>query len=153
MEKIIFAVLAVGLVVCLFYNLKKECKNDKLVEICMKADIDKTIELLEKGLDPNTMVLVWKAEFGSNPPEYWDCSHYEIQTLLDISSNPAVKKLLRAYGGKTIEEIRAEEAAIEGARKAETKPQVAILEAERKAKEEADMRKVEAFLASKGKKA
>ena len=77
--------------------------------------------------------------------------------MLDTTYNPAAKKLLRAYGAKTIEEISAEAAAIEKARydaeMAEKRRRDAILEAKRKAKKEADMRKVEAILASKGKKA
>ena len=166
MEKIfiiLVVVLAVVLVVYLFpywkkYRAKNEAERQKkeeqeLIEACEKVDIDKMIDLLEKGLDPNTKVQVWINEGWSNPPEYCDCSHYETRTLLDISSSPAVKKLLRSYGAKTIKEIREEEAAIEKARHdaevAKIMRQDAIREAEKKAKEEADMQKVEAFLASK----
>ena len=175
MEKIfiiLVVVLAVGLVVYLFpywkkYRARKEVERQKakarnrekqeLIEACENADIDKVMNLLEKGHDPNTTVRVWVNESWSCPPEYCDCSHYETRTLLDISSSPAVKKLLRSYGAKTIKEIREEEAAIEKARHdaevAKIMRQDAIREAEKKAKEEADMQKVEAFLASKGKNA
>ncbi len=176
-KKFIFAVcvLAIGLLVYLFFYLKKDSarkeverqkaeverqkararsrEKKELIEACKNADIDKVIELLEKGLDPNITVQVWVNECWSSPPEYCDCSHYETRTLLDISSGPALRKLLRSYGAKTIKAIREEEAAIEKARHdaevAEIRRQDAILEAEKKAKEEADMQKVEAFLASK----
>ncbi len=150
--------LAIGLAVYLFcflkkYRAKKETEKQKLIEACKQTDINKMVWLLEKGIDPNTIVQVWVDEYWSNPPEYCDCSHYENRTLLDITHSPAAKKLLRAYGAKTIKEIMEEEAAIEKARfaakKAERMRQEAILQAEKKAKEEEDLRKVDAFLASK----
>ena len=173
MEKflIIFAVciLTASLLVYLFfywkkYRARKEVERQKeearsrerqeLIEACKNADIDKVIDLLEKGLNPNIIVQMWVSDC---PDEYSDFSHYEPRTLLDISISPAVRKLLKSYGAKTIDAIWEEEAAIEKARNdarvAEIRRQDAILEAERKAKKEADMRKVEAFLASKGKKA
>ena len=133
----------------------------ELIEACEKGDIDKMIELLEKGVDPNQRIKVWvsKSDDEGYPPSVppRTLTYPIIQTLLDTTYNPAAKKLLRAYGAKTIEEIREEEAAIEKARydaeMAEKRRRDAILEAKRKAKKEADMRKVEAILASKGKKA
>ena len=187
MEKflIIFAVcvLAASLLVYLFFYWKKyrarkeverqkeEAKRQKeetrmwerreLIEACEKGDIDKMIELLEKGVNPNLRIKVWdtKSDDEGLPPSVPPRirTYPRIETLLDTTYNPLAKKLLRAYGAKTIEEIREEEAAIEKARydaeMAEKRRRDAILEAKRKAKEEADMRKVEAILASKGKKA
>ncbi len=162
---IYFAVsfLVGGLLVYLFcfwkkYKTQKEIEQrkketDELIEACEKADIDKLIMLLEKGMNPNTKVRVWVTEYWSNPPEYCDLSHYETRTLLDVGSHSeAVRKLLRAYGAKTIAEISKEEAAIkkvlDEAEKAERERRNAILQAEKKAKDEEDLRKVEAFLAS-----
>lgn len=162
---IYFAVsfLVGGLLVYLFcfwkkYRAKKEIEQrkketDELIEACEKADIDKLIMLLEKGMDPNTRVQVWVNESWSNPPEYCDLSHYETRTLLDIGRHSkAVEKLLRAYGAKTIAEISEEEAAIkkvlDEAEEAERERRNAIRQAEKKAKDEEDLRKVESFLAS-----
>lgn len=140
------------------YRAKKEIEQrkketDELIEACEKADIDKLIMLLEKGMDPNTRVQVWVNESWSSPPEYCDLSHYETRTLLDIGRHSkAVEKLLRAYGAKTIAEISEEEAAIkkvlDEAEKAERERRNAIRQAEKKAKAEEDLRKVESFLAS-----
>lgn len=133
--------------------------NMALEQACKEGDIDKMIELLEKGGDPNQRIKVWSCEYddvdSSVPPRA--LAYYKIKTLLDITYNPAAEKLLRAYGAKTIDEISAENEPIEKAREeeriAEEKRQKSIREAEEKAKKEAEMRKVEAFLASKGKKA
>ena len=182
MEKIfiiLVVMLAVGLVVYLFlywkkYRARKEVERQKkeaerqkakaeaearnrekkeLIEACKNADIGKMIELLEKGQDPNTRVQVWVRELRSYPLEICCRSHYEVRTLLDISCSPAVTKLLKAYGAKSIEEIRNKKSAIkkdyDDTREDEIRRQNTILEAEKKAKEEADMQKVEAFLASK----
>lgn len=128
-------------------------EKKELIEACKNADIGKMIELLEKGLDPNTRVQVWVRELRSYPLEICCRSHYEVRSLLDISCSPAVTKLLKAYGAKNIEEIRNKKSAIkkdyDDTREDEIRRQDAILEAEKKAKEEADMQKVEAFLASK----
>ncbi len=160
MEKIIFIACLLGLLVfwffyCKKYRAKKEAERRKrkaeekkeakkwkreaekreLKEACEKGDIDKIIKLLKKGLDPNQRIEVWRYVRDdvdySIPPR--TLSYTETGTLLDITYNPAARKLLRAYGAKTIREIRAEEEPIE------------------KAKKEADIQKVEAFLASKGK--
>ena len=162
---IYFAVISLvgGLLVYLFFFWKKyktqkaldqqKKETDELIEACEKADIDKLIMLLEKGMDPNTRVEVWVTDSWSCPPEYVDLSHYETRTLLDVSSHSeAVRKLLRAYGAKTIAEISEEKAAIkkvlDEAKAAERKRREALYQAEKKAKDEEDLRKVAAFLAS-----
>ena len=132
------------------WNKKKAIEKD-----CKEGYIEKMIELLEKGVDPNQRIEVWDYicddDDYSVPPRFLSCC--KIKTLLDITYDPAAKKLLRAYGAKTIREICAEEEPIEKAREearvAEEKRQEAIRQAEKKAKEEAKMQKVEAFLASK----
>lgn len=163
----VVCLLAGSLLVCLFFyckncrakneaehqkeveRWKKEADKRELKEACKKGDIDKMMELLEKGVDPNTRVQLWEFEHD----EFREISYQVTKTLLDISYNPAAKKLLRAYGAKTIREICAEKAVIEkadnDAKKAEMRRQEAIRQAEKKAKEEADMRKVEAFLLKK----
>ena len=151
MEKfliILVVLIVVGLVVYLFLDWKKDRdqiqERNELIEACKNADIDKMIELLEKGLDPNMEIRHPILSGG-----------YIIETLLDVTRERAAVKLLRSYGAKTGYEIEAEEKAIEKAhneaREAEMRHQEAIRQAEEKAKKEADMQKVEAFLASKGK--
>lgn len=162
---IYFAVsfLVGGLLVYLFcfwkkYKTQKEIEQrkketDELIEACEKADIDKLIMLLEKGMDPNTRVQLMDTSCHYDGHLMFEHSFYVTKTLLDISwRSEAVKKLLRAYGAKTIAEINKEEAAIQkvldDAEKAEEERRNAIRQAEKKAKDEEDLRKVEAFLAS-----
>ena len=132
-------------------GISKQAKKKELENACKNADIDKLIELLEGGADPNTRVEVWVTDSWSSGPESYDCSHYEERTLLDISDSEAVRKLLRAFGAKTIAEIHKEERIAEEARskarQIEYERKEAIRRAEKKAKAEADMRKVDAFLA------
>lgn len=130
---------------------QEKAKKKELENACKNADIDKLIELLEGGADPNTRVSVLVPDSWCSPPEYFDCSYHVTKTLLDISDSEAVRKLLRAYGAKTIAEIHEEERIVEEAHKKakeiEWKRQEAIRKAEEKAKAEADMQKVDAFLA------
>lgn len=162
---IYFAVISLvgGLLVYLFcfwkkYRAKKEIEQrkketDELIEACEKADIDKLIMLLEKGMDPNTRVQFIDTRCDYDGHLMFEHSFYVTKTLLDISwRSEAVRKLLRAYGAKTIAEISEEEAAIkkvlDEAEEAERERRNAIRQAEKKAKDEEDLRKVEAFLAS-----
>lgn len=179
METIIFIACLLGLLVYFFWDCKKcRAKNEAewqkkeaeyrkeaeiwrkekeqqvLKDACKEGDIDKMIELLEKGVDPNQRFEVWDYKYDDGDPSVPRTLAYcEIKTLLDITYDSAAKKLLRAYGAKTIREICAEEEPIEKAREearvAEEKRQEAIRQAEEKAKEEAKMQKVETFLASK----
>ena len=139
------------------FTRKKEQRQEDLrqefIAACQKADVEKLIAFLEQGFDPNQYVRVWVGEFWSNPPEYCDISHYESRTLLDICRSEAIKRLLRAYGGKTTKELKEED-------EARRKKEAAVIEAERQRQqeakyqaeleaEEARRKKVDAFLSSK----
>ena len=112
MEKflIIFAVciLTASLLVYLFFYWKKyrarkkaerqkeEAERQKeetrmwerreLIEACEKGDIDKMIELLEKGVDPNQRIKVWVSERDDEglPPS--------VPPYSDISYNPNIAR-------------------------------------------------------------
>lgn len=129
-------------------GISKQAKKKELENACKNADIDKLIELLEGGADPNTRVEVEESVYDSETLSVSYCKVTE--TLLDISDSEAVRKLLRAFGAKTIAEIHKEERIAEEARskarQIEYERKEAIRRAEKKAKAEADMRKVDAFL-------
>lgn len=124
--------------------------KDELFEACQKGDIDTLFRLLESGINPNTIRPVPKDISFGDGCVFGDFKDYHEDTLLDLCSSDAAKRLLRAYGAKTMEEIKKERETIkqilEAEKRAKTERQKMLRQAQQKAKEEADLRKVDKLL-------
>ena len=159
MGEFIFCLIGVAFVFIVLFirNKRRNAPSylDKLlIKICKqfdednrKADINKLILLLKLGANPNQWITVrvnYVMDADWLPKDY-----LEDISLLDGCKDQAVKELLRAYGGKTTEELNA----LKREKKAEEERMRCIAEAEQKAKAENDLKKVKNFLSSKNSKA
>ena len=168
MQNVIFIILAVLVVSCvvLYLRYRKEIKskqakrkqeklNEELAKTCRgfdyyKEDINKVIRLLEAGADPNTRVPI---RVNYSEDSYAPGYATEYVSLYSETENEEVKKLLRAFGAKTPEELKAEWEEQERIRKAKEARKYELREAkeeaEKKAKAKADKQRVDTYLAAK----
>lgn len=156
MGEFIFCLIGVAFVFIVLFirNKRRNAPSylDKLlIKICKqfdednrKADINKLILLLKLGANPNQWITV-RVDDGIDA-DWLPKDYLEDISLLDGCKDQAVKELLRAYGAKSTEELRAQ-------KKAEEEHMRCIAEAEQKAKAENDLKKVKNFLSSKNSKA
>lgn len=180
MQNVIFSILAVLVIsyVVLYLRYRKEIKsklaksepeepkqekseskqkklNEELAKTCRyfdynKEDINKVIRLLEAGADPNTKVAI---SVNYSNDSYAPGYATEYVPLYSETENEEVKRLLRAFGAKTPEELRAEWEEQERIRKAKEAQEYALREtkekAEKAAKAKADKQRVDAYLAAR----
>ena len=127
--------------------------NAALIKACREDDVRKVIRLLQLGANPNTTIAVEEIIGDFSGMSIQDMPYHGstvYRPLLDFRYSEAVKKLLRAYGGKTKDELDAERAALEEALRAEEERMRPIREAQKKAETEEKMKIVDKFLSSRG---
>lgn len=155
---ILFCLVILGVSVLFalyFFGAFNKRLNAALIKACREDDVRKVIRLLQLGADPNTTIVVEESDGADADLSILDQSYHlgrikVAYPLLDMYYSDAVKKLLRAYGGKTKGELDAERAALEEALRAEEERMRPIREAQNKAKKEEKMKIVDQFLSSKG---
>lgn len=128
--------------------------NEALIKACREDDVRWVIRLLQLGANPNTTIAVEETLGDYSGMSILDMPYHGDSIvnypLLDFNYSEAVKKLLRAYGGKTKDELDAERAALEEALRAEEERMRPIRETQKKAETEEKMKIVDKFLSSRG---
>ncbi len=127
-------------------EFEKPYMIEKFRRLMQQRDFSQIKELLDQGFDPNIIVPIEEKDYYSYDNGMITGCH--IQTnyyqLLDLcEDSPALQKLLRSYGAKTSEEIRAER---EEERKREEERERQEREAEKKARNEKEMEEVNKLL-------
>ena len=152
---ILFCLIILGSVLFVLhrFGVFNKYLNKALATACRKDDVRWVIRLLQLGANPNTTIAVEEYDYVPGlsimDQPYTTTTHY--YPMLDVCFySEKVKKLLRAFGGKTKEELYAEQEALREAQRAEEERMRPIREAQKKAEEEKKVKIVNKFLSSRG---